>query len=256
MTKPSRAWSKGREARSGLSLKSLDRARAAAKPARLTRWTVASAPPQSATSTSPARIIRAASPMACTPAAQAVTGAPSGPLKPWRIDTWAAAMLQRKDGMVKGDRRRGPLPSVVRTASAMAWKPPTPEAMTVAVRSCASALCGAQPAWARASCAAARAKRMKRSILRCSLAASSRSGSKPACGSWTRSGTWPPMLMGRSPISSAGSVAMPDCPASRRCHMGSTPQPSGLTAPMPVTTIRLLMRVRVLLFRWNSSQWT
>lgn len=49
---------------------------------------------------------------------------------------------------------------------------------------------------------------------------------------------------------------MPDCPASRRCHMGSTPQPSGLTAPMPVTTIRLLMRVRVLLFRWNSSQWT
>lgn len=45
--------------------------------------------------------------------------------------------------MVKGDRRRGPLPSVVRTASAMAWKPPTPEAMTVAVRSCASALCGA-----------------------------------------------------------------------------------------------------------------
>ncbi len=53
--------------------------------------------------------------------------------------------------MVKGDRRRGPLLSVVRTASAIAGNPPTPEAMMVAVRSCASGVCGAQPACVNAS---------------------------------------------------------------------------------------------------------
>ena len=55
----------------------VDKARAAAKPPRLTRSMQASAPPQTAMSASPAWIIRAASPMAWTLAAQAVTGAPS-----------------------------------------------------------------------------------------------------------------------------------------------------------------------------------
>ncbi|MNP30554.1 hypothetical protein D3C76_1236320 [compost metagenome] len=87
MTKPSRSRSNGREARSGVSLNALDKARAAAKPARLTRSIAASAPPHTAISASPQRISRTASPMAWTPAAQAVTGAPSGPLNPCWIDT-------------------------------------------------------------------------------------------------------------------------------------------------------------------------
>src|SRR5258707_15580157 len=58
------------------------RARAAAKPPRLTRSMQASVPPHTARSASPERIRRAASPIAWTLAAQAVTGAPRGPLKP------------------------------------------------------------------------------------------------------------------------------------------------------------------------------
>ncbi|MNR09467.1 hypothetical protein D3C85_1256690 [compost metagenome] len=164
--------------------------------------------------------------------------------------------MLRNDGMVKGDKRRGPLLSVVRTASEIAGNPPTPEAIMVAVRSCASGVCGAQPACVNASWAAARANRMKRSILRCSFGASSRSGSKPASGSWVRSGTWPPMLIDRSPISSGGNRRIPDCPARRRCHICSTPQPSGVSAPMPVTTIRLFMMVQLLLFMGYSDIWT
>ena len=72
----------GRDARSGMSLKPDESARAAAKPPRLTRSMQASAPPQIAMSASPARIRRAASPIACTLAAQAVTGAPIAPSNP------------------------------------------------------------------------------------------------------------------------------------------------------------------------------
>src|SRR5438552_3314550 len=64
--------------------------------------------PQTATSTSPVRMRRAASPIACTLAAQAVTGVPIGPLKPWRIEIWPAARFARKDGTVKGERRLTP----------------------------------------------------------------------------------------------------------------------------------------------------
>ena len=162
-------------------------------------------------------------------------------------------MLLRNDGMVKGDKRRGPLLSVVRTASAMAGKPPTPEAMMVAVRSCSSGVLGAQLACFRASSAAARANRIKRSILRCSLAANSRSGSKPASGSCNTLCTWPPMVTARSPINSCGNRRMPDCPSSKRCQVDSTLDPSGVSAPMPVTTIRLLMLNRLLLLEGYTA---
>ena len=82
MTNPSRWLSKGREACSGLSEKPVLSARAAAKQPSVTRSIAASAPPQIAISASPLLMSRAASPMACTPAAHAVTGAPSGPSKP------------------------------------------------------------------------------------------------------------------------------------------------------------------------------
>ena len=126
----------------------------------------ASEPPQIATSASPARMRRAASPIACTLAAQAVTGVPIGPLKPWRIEIWPAARFARKDGTVKGERRLTPRWSVVRTASTIAGKPPMPDAITVAVPSMDCASEGAHAACAMASDVAARANRMKRSILR------------------------------------------------------------------------------------------
>src|SRR5436190_17031274 len=94
----------------------------------------ASVPPHTAMSASSARIRRAASPIAWMPPAHAVTGAPSGPLKPWRIEMWPAARFTRKDGIVNGDRRRTPRRSTVRTASVMAGNPPMPEAMIVRLR--------------------------------------------------------------------------------------------------------------------------
>ncbi len=79
---------------------------------------------------------------------------------------------------------------------------------------------------------------MKRSILRWSLRGATRSGSKPPSGSTATSGTWPPTFALRSAVIASGRVRMPDRPASRRDQLVSTPQPSGDTAPIPVTTIR------------------
>src|SRR5258706_1326412 len=149
-----------------------------------------------------------------------------------------AARLTRNDGTVKGESRRMPLMSVVRTASAIAGNPPIPDAITVAVRWCDRASSGFQLACAIASSAARSANRMKRSILRWSLRGATRSGSKPPSGSTATSGTWPPTFALRSAVIASGSVRMPDRPASRRDQLVSTPQPSGDTAPIPVTTIR------------------
>ena len=82
------------------------------------------------------------SPIAWADAAQAVTGAPSGPLKPYWIEIQPAAMLARKLGTVNGDSRRGPLSRIVSTASAITGEPPTPEPMIVAVAAFSSAVVG------------------------------------------------------------------------------------------------------------------
>ncbi len=238
MTKPSRPASKGREASSGRSLYPVERALAAANAPRLTRSMAASAPPHSATSASPERIMRRPSPRACTLAAQAVTGAPSGPLSPWRIDTCPAARLTRKDGTVKGDRRDTPRLSVVRTAWAMAPKPPMPEPMMQAVRVRSCSLAGCQPAWARAWSEASSASGMKRSILRWSLGETTASMSQPPSGSWAKSGTWPATWPGTSGARSSGSRLRPDAPDSSRRQANSVPRPSGETMPMPVMTTR------------------
>src|SRR5207244_13606517 len=108
VTKPSRSWSQGREERGGSSLKLVDKARAAAKPARPIRQIAASAPPQTITSASSSAISRAASPIAWAPVEQAVTTAWFGPLKPKRIETCPEARLISEEGMKKGEIRRGP----------------------------------------------------------------------------------------------------------------------------------------------------
>jgi hypothetical protein len=76
--------------------------------------TAASAPPASITSASPHMISRAASPIACTPVAQAVTAEWFGPLKPYLIDRWPEPRLISADGMKNGDSRRA-LPWLIST---------------------------------------------------------------------------------------------------------------------------------------------
>ena len=84
----------------------MDKARLAQNPAMPSAFTAASAPPATITSASPHPISRAASPMACTPVAQAVTTEWLGPLKPYLMDTWPEARLISADGMKNGDSRR------------------------------------------------------------------------------------------------------------------------------------------------------
>jgi hypothetical protein len=71
----------------GSSLKPVDSARQAAKPASDRRLIGDSVPPATMTSASPSAISRAASPIACDPVEQAVTTALLGPLSPCAIDT-------------------------------------------------------------------------------------------------------------------------------------------------------------------------
>lgn len=65
------------------------------------------------------------------------------------------------------------------------------------------------------------------------------SGSKPCSGSLSMDGTWPATLQGISATSCSLSRVIPDLPASSDCQTCCTPQPSGLTIPIPVTTMRL-----------------
>ena len=65
-----------------------------------------SAPPATITSASPSMMSRAASPMAWTPVAQAVTTEWFGPLKPYLMETCPEARLISADGMKNGDIRR------------------------------------------------------------------------------------------------------------------------------------------------------
>ena len=91
-----------------MSLKSVDSALQALKPAMPMRQIAASAPPATMTSASSSWISRAASPIACAPVAQAVTTEWFGPLKPYSIETWPEARLISADGMKNGLTRRGP----------------------------------------------------------------------------------------------------------------------------------------------------
>src|SRR5271168_4788747 len=109
MTKPSRSLSHGREAREGVSLKPVDIARAAQKPHMPIGFTGASAPPAIITSASPSTTSRAASPIACTPVAQAVTAEWFGPLKPYLMEKLPDARLISAEGMKNGESRL-PLP--------------------------------------------------------------------------------------------------------------------------------------------------
>ena len=116
-----------------------------------------SAPPATITSASSSAIIRAASPMAWAPVAQAVTTEWFGPFSLWRIEIWPLVRLIRAEGMKKGLTRRGPCSLRMMAVSAMGPRPPMPEPTMTPVRSWSSSLSGFQLASARASSAAAMA---------------------------------------------------------------------------------------------------
>src|SRR6266850_881027 len=106
MTNPSRSRSKGREARSGSSLRVLS-ALMAENPARPTATMEASEPPARKMSASPNLMMRHDSPMALFEVAQAVTMHMFGPCNPNSIEIRPLAMLLISMGMVKGEFRDG-----------------------------------------------------------------------------------------------------------------------------------------------------
>src|SRR5580704_1708484 len=239
MTKPSRSLSQGREARGGSSLKAVDSARAAAKPARPRRHTAASAPPHTMTSASSSMISRDASPIACAPVEQAVTTAWFGPLKPYLIETLPDARLIRFDGMKNGLIRRGPLSCSVIAPSVMPGSPPMPEPIITPVRSSSSSSSGAQPESSTAIAAAAIAKMMNWSMRRWSLGGIQSSALKRP-DSLSPSGTCAAIRAGMSETSKDWMAPTPDPPLIRRAHTRSMPRPSGVTNPIPVMTTRLM----------------
>src|SRR5665213_2458600 len=239
ITKPSRSRSHGREPRGGSSLNAVDSARAAANPAMPKRHTAASVPPHTMTSASSSMISRAASPIACAPVEQAVTTAWFGPLNPCRIETLPEARLIRFAGIKNGVSRRGPLSRSVNVPSAMPGRPPMPEPIMQPVRSSSSSSSGFQPASSTAMSAAAMAKMMNWSIRRWSFGGTQSSALKwPE--SLSPSGTWAAIRAGRSETSNDWIAPIPDSPASSFFHTRSTPRPSGVTSPIPVTTTRLM----------------
>src|SRR5215471_8971836 len=81
---------------------------------------------------------------------------------------------------------------------------------------------------------------MNSSILRCSLGVTQSSAlNEPEAVS--PRGTWPAIFAGRSDTSKLWIAPMPDCPPIKRFHTASAPTPSGVTRPMPVTTIRFML---------------
>src|ERR1700722_9404277 len=99
ITNPSRSRSHGREALVGVSLNPVESARDAQNPAIPIVLHAASAPPATITSASPNVISRAASPIACTPVAHAVTTLWFGPLNPYLMERLPDARLISADGM-------------------------------------------------------------------------------------------------------------------------------------------------------------
>src|ERR1044071_8891710 len=106
MTKPSRSRSKGRDARSGSSLRVLS-AFMAEKPARPMGMIEASEPPARKISASPNLIVRQDSPMALFDVAQAVTMQRFGPRNPNSIEIKPLAILLMSIGIVNADTRDG-----------------------------------------------------------------------------------------------------------------------------------------------------
>ena len=154
--------------------------------------------------------------------------------------------------MKKGLIRRGPRCSRMTAASAIPGSPPVPDPINTPVRSWSSSLSATQPESTTACLAAAIAQTMNRSILRRSLL-ETQSSSLKLPSAVSPSGRMPAILQGRSETSNALIGDMPESPARSRFHIWSTPTPRGVTAPRPVTTMRLIQRGTLYVKRQTST---
>ena len=135
--------------------------------------------------------------------------------------------------------RRGPRSRNTSAVSAIPSTPPIPEPIRTPLAIWSSYSWGCQPASLRACAAAAMAKMMKSSTLRCSFGSIQSSGLKLPSEPSPR-GTWPAILQGISETSNRSMRLMPLSPDRSRCQVCSVPQASGVTIPSPVTTTRLI----------------
>src|SRR5262249_55388568 len=141
--------------------------------------------------------------------------------------------------MKNGETRRGPRSRKVSAVSAIPSTPPLPEPIKTPLVIWSSYSLGCEPASSSACVAAAMAKMMKSSTLRCSFGSIHWSGLKLPLLPSPR-GTWPAILQGISETSNFSIALMPLSPAKSRCQVCCVPQASGVTSPSPVTTTRLI----------------
>ncbi len=172
------------------------------------------------------------------PEAQAVTTAWFGPIYPCLIEICPEARLIRLEGMKNGVIFLMPLSFKVITVFSIAGKPPIPEPIMTPVRYFCSSLSAFQPESAIAWSAAPIANKMKRSILRCSFGSTCLSGLNKFSPS--PNFTSPAILHGDSVGSKIVILSMPDSEFISLFQVFSALLDKGVTAPMPVTTTRLL----------------
>ena len=135
ITKPSRSWSNGRLARCGSSFR-VERARALPKPASAIGVMVASLPPATITSASPARMRRSASPIACAPEAHAETVPKFGPSQSeLDRDLSRGHVRDHHRDEERADAARAPCSSRFACWSSNVSMPPMPEPMMTPTRS-------------------------------------------------------------------------------------------------------------------------
>ena len=227
-TKPSRSPSKGREAPAGSSLR-FESAPMLPSAANATGRMAASVPPVTTTSTSPCSMSRCASTKACTPAAQAATEVMTGPVIPFWMLIWQAAIDGDIIGTVNGLTRSGPFVISVTSPCVTSSRPPPPVLTTTAT---SSRLCSpiASPASSIAWRAAATASWLKRLIRRACLKSIQSRGSKPL--------TSAAMRTSKSLASNWVIGATPETPSVRLRQNVATSLPMGVIAPRPVTTAR------------------
>src|SRR5438874_8923207 len=143
--------------------------------------------------------------------------------------------------MKNGDTLRGPRSFNSNAVSAMPDRPPIPEPIRVPVAHLSSSVEGCQSASSSAWRAAAIAKMMKSSTLRCSFGSIHWSGLKVPSLPSPR-GITQAIRLARSATSNVSIFLAPLLPSMIRAHVVSTPQPSGVTMPSPVTTTRLMSK--------------
>ena len=140
----------------------------------------ASEPPASTMSTSPRWIIRRPSWNAMMELAQAATWVMTGPVRPYSIDSWQAAMEPDSAGMANGLTWPGPLALRVAVPSmTCSWPPPDVFTATATRSRCSGSIAAkSRPESATASLPAAMARWMKRLIRRAILRSIAIVGSK------------------------------------------------------------------------------